>query len=139
MTTDEFDPTRADRPAGSGTAWGACELYARLNGGSEPISTLEAQSALPSFGYTDLNTLRTVTTAITEFAQEHESVAGHASADTACELPIYAEVDELFQLIQTTDRETITAQVTGPYAPLFRPLTAIASTRTLRIQSNGRV
>ena len=121
-TADEFDSTWVDRLAGSGTAWGVYELYARLQGGVDPIPTLEAKSALKSLGYTDVDTPATVTTAVRDFADEYESVVGHASADTAYELPMYAEIDEFFRLIQTTDRDTITAQVTGPYAALFRPL-----------------
>jgi hypothetical protein len=121
-TANEFDSTWVDRVAGAGTAWGVYELFARLQGGADPIPTLEAQSALRALGYPDVDTPSAVTTAITDFAKEYESVVGHASADTTYELPLYAEIDEFFRLIQTADRETITAQVTGPHAALFRPL-----------------
>jgi len=121
-TTEEFDPTWIDRVAGSGTAWGVYELYARLQGGVDPIPTLEAQLTLRALGYPDIDTPAAVTTAIRDFADEYESVVGHVTTDTTYELPVYAEIDEFFHLIQTTDRDTITAQVTGPYAALFRPL-----------------
>lgn len=35
---------------------------------------------------------------------------------------MYAEIDEFFRLVETSDRDPINAQLTGPYASLFRPL-----------------
>ncbi|SDY39598.1 hypothetical protein [Halopenitus persicus] len=122
IAAEEFDPTWTDRLAGSGAAWGVTELYARLQGGTEPIPTLEAQAALRSLRDASVETPAAVAAAIADFAQDYESAVGHASAGTAYELPRYAEIDEFFRLVQTTDRETIAAHVTGPYAALFRPL-----------------
>lgn len=76
----------------------------------------------PDLGY-DVGTDReSVSQAITAFREKYESRVGHASGGTSYEVPLYAEIDEFFRLVETVDRDTITAQVTGPYASLFRPL-----------------
>ena len=117
-----FDQRWLDRLAGSDPGWGIHELYARLQGGAHPIPTLEAQTVLRSLGYDNVGTPDAVVTAISEFAEDYESVVGHASVGTSYEVPLYAEIDEFFKLVQTADRDTINAQLTGPHAALFRPL-----------------
>lgn len=98
------------------------ELYGRLQDGHEAIPSVEAKSVLQDLGYDVGNDRDAVTTGIQRFADTYNSQVGHASQGTSYELPVYAEIDEFFRLVETTDRDTINAQLTGPYAPLFRPL-----------------
>lgn len=120
--TNTFDPTWLDRLAGSSPGWGVHELHARLQGGAQPIPTLEAQTVLRSLGYDNVETPDAVATAIADFAQDYERIVGVASAGTSYEVLPYAEIDEFFKVVQTADRDMIAAQLTGPYAALFRPL-----------------
>jgi len=119
---EEFDPTWVDRISGSGDAWGLYELFGRLHGGQKPIASLEAKQALETLGYAVDGGPHSVATAIDRFKAEYTESVGHASAGTEYELPIYAEIDEFFKLIETADRDLISTHLTGPYAPLFRPL-----------------
>jgi hypothetical protein len=121
-TADTFDPAWAGRLDRTENGWGLYELFRRSRGGHEPIPTVEAKKVLTKVGYDIEDTPESTAAAIEEFADRYRDVVGHASADTEYELPIYAEIDEFFRLVQTTDRETINSQLTGPYAPLFRPL-----------------
>lgn len=118
----EYDPTWTDRLNASGANWSLMELFARSRGGHEPIPTIEAKAVLPELGYSHNDDPESVAEAIERFAETYESTVGHATEGRPYELPIYAEIDEFFRLVETTDRETVSAQVTGPYAPLFRPL-----------------
>lgn len=56
---------------------------------------------LRSLGYDNVGTPDAVVTAISEFTEDYESVVGHVSAGTSYEVPLYAEVDEFFKLVQT--------------------------------------
>lgn len=119
---DEFNTAWLGRTSQNSSGWGFRELFARLEGGSEPIPTSEAKEVLDGLGYDVNDNPDSVVDAILKFKQEYDRHVGHASADTPNEIPIYAEMDEFFRLVNSTPRETINAQLTGEYAPLFRPL-----------------
>lgn len=119
---DEYNPAWEGRLGAAGAAWGLYELYGRLHDGEEPIPSIEAKNTLNKVGYDVDDDRESVAMGIQKFSEKYESRVGHASAGTSYELPLYAEIDEFFHLVETVDRDTINAQLTGPYAPLFRPL-----------------
>lgn len=121
-TADEFNPEWTRRLPTAGSNWGVYELYGRLQGGHNPIPSIEAKNVLGELGYDTTDDREAVIDALTEFKSTYDRLVGHASAGTAYELPVYAEIDAFFNLVATVDRATINAQLTGPYAPLFRPL-----------------
>mgnify|MGYP006993518075 CR=1 FL=1 len=121
-TGDEFDPAWEGRFGENIVPWGLYELHGRLQGGHEPIPSSEARTVLGELGHESGATRESVIEAIESFRERYEARVGHVSAGKPCELPIYAEIDEFFKLVETTDRETVSAQLTGPYASLFRPL-----------------
>lgn len=122
VTATEFNPAWTGRFGGAGTPWGLYELFGRLQGGHKPIPSLEAKDVLNSLGYEVENDPESVSDGITQFKETYDSHVGHASGDRSYELPIYAEMDEFFGLVESTDRDIINAQLKGPYAALFRPL-----------------
>lgn len=121
-SADEFDPSWIDNLGGIGTGWGIYELYGRLQGGHEPIPSTDAQSVLNDLGYDVENDPNAVVDSIPEFREMYDTHVGHASQGTPYEIPVYAEIDEFFELVETADRDLINAQLTGTYASLFRPL-----------------
>jgi hypothetical protein len=121
-SADTFDPLWIDKLADTSSGWGLYELFTRVQGGQVPIPSTEAKSALDDLGYDVDNDPESVAAGIREFSEVYQTHAGHVSADTAYEIPVYAEIDEFFRLVETADRDLINAQLTGPYAPLFRPL-----------------
>lgn len=121
-SAEQFNSSWLDQLGGTADGWGFYELFGRLQGGHEPIPSIEAKQALDTLGYDVGTDRRSLVTAIETFREDYDSVVGHATARTSYEIPIYAEIDEFFRLIETADRETISSQLTGPYAPLFRPL-----------------
>ncbi|WP_436903537.1 hypothetical protein [Halovenus halobia] len=119
---DEFQPEWVQYLGGNSTGWGLYELFARLQDGHDPIPSTEAKEVLEGLGYDVAYDPDVISEHIRDFKETYETHAGHASAGTEYELPIYAEIDEFFRLIDSLEREIINAQLTGEYAPLFRPL-----------------
>jgi len=138
-TADDFNPAWEGRFWDAGTPWGLYELYGRLQGGHEPIPSIEAKRVLKDLGYDVGDGRDAVIAEIRRFADTYKSHVGHVSQETNYELPVYAEIDEFFRLVEATDRDTINAQLTGPYAPLFRPLIGYRSIRGRRNHSAGAV
>lgn len=121
-SAEEFDLTWQDQLGVTGNGWGIHELYYRLQGGYTPIPSIEAKQVLSDLGYDVGNSPESVSTGIQSFKERYDTRVGYATQGTSYEIPVYAEIDEFFRLVQTTDRDTINAQVRGPYASLFRPL-----------------
>lgn len=119
---EEFDPAWTGRLTRTDSGWGLYELFYRSRGGVEPIPTIEAKRVLTDLGYDVEDTPESVSAGIERFRETYDEHVGHASDGREYELPVYAEIDEFFRLVETADRETINSQLTGPYAPLFRPL-----------------
>ena len=117
-----YDPSWETRFGGSLSGFGLYELYGRLHADNEPIPTTEAARALERLKYDTAKERTEIIETIERFRERYERDVGHVTAGTEYEVPLYAEIDELFRLLVTVDRETINAQVTGPYADLFRPL-----------------
>lgn len=121
-SAEEFDPLWVDQLGGTGSGWGLYELFGRLQRGHEPIPSTQAQSVLSGLGYDVEPDPDSVANGIREFRDRYDTYVGHASEGTSYEIPVYAEIDEFFRLVETDDRDMINTQLTGPYAPLFRPL-----------------
>lgn len=121
-SAEQFNSQWTEQLSGAADGWGFYELFGRLQGGHEPIPSIEAKQALDTLGYNVGTDRHSLIEAIETFHDEYDSIVGHTTAGTSYTIPIYAEIDEFFRLIETTDRETIRSQLTGPYAPLFRPL-----------------
>lgn len=82
-----FDHSWTDRLPGGATNWGIYELYARLQGGTEPIPSLEAQSVLGDLGVDVTNDPTAIADGIRQFEETYRSQVGHASGGTEYELP----------------------------------------------------
>ena len=115
---DAYDPAWESLIDGSGL-W---ELYGRLHADRDPIPTDRANEALQRFRFEGHDERQARIAEIERFRETYEAVVGHATAGTDFELAIYAEVDELFTLVTTTDRVDVNAELHGPYERLYRPL-----------------
>jgi hypothetical protein len=121
-SADEFDSSWVGQSVGASSGWGLYELFYRLQRGQEPIPSTEARAVLNGLGYDVESEPEAVMEGIRDFRENYDTHVGHASAGAPYEIAVYAEIDEFFRLVETTDREVINAQLTGTYAPLFRPL-----------------
>lgn len=115
---DQYDPRWESIIDGRGL-W---ELYGRLHADREPITTQRADDALERFRFERHGTREDCVDEIERFRDVYEDVAGHITAGTDYEVPIYAEIDELFTLVTTVDRDAVNAELHGPYERLYRPL-----------------
>ncbi len=118
---DEFDESWTDtsRLGGQTTVW---ELFGSLHIDEYPIINAATKEGLSFFGYQKPTSYADGLAAFNDFMNTYEQVVGHATdeADHGVEVPIRLEIDQLFNVIDKADEQSIKAETSEPARKLYK-------------------
>lgn len=103
------------------------ELFSRTHD-TYPVIDTHTQTHLRRFGIRISDDFQGHIDGMERFQTAYEATVGHVTADTAYEVPITRELDELFGLLHQFDPAELAPRLLGRETPVYEPLIGFAAT-----------